>query len=86
MSEHSMETPAADQRQNIVKIKINNSLFDIHRGRRSVSEIKNTGGVLLADVLNQIVNGKLEPLADDAFVTIKGGEEFVSHPRDSASS
>jgi len=72
--------------QEIVTINVNNHERDIHRGRQSVSEIKRIGEVAPADELAQVVDGKLVPLEDAAAVTIKGGEVFVSHPRDSASS
>ena len=70
----------------MVTITINSVEREIHRGRQQVSEIKRTGEVPLADQFEQVIDGKLVPLADDAAVTIKGGEEFVSHPRDSGSS
>jgi hypothetical protein len=69
-----------------VRIVINNSEFEIHRGSRTVVEIKAVGGVPLADDLEQIVEGRLTPLPDDGRVTIKGGEHFVSHPKDSGAS
>lgn len=77
---------AGDHGQSIVTITINNTGFSIHRGRQSVGEIKETGGIPKADVLDQIVEGKLVELDDNGAVTIKGGEQFISHPRDSASS
>lgn len=70
----------------IVTIKVNTIDRDIHRGRQPVSEIKRVGEVPLADELAQVVDGKLVPLDDNGAVTIKGGEVFVSHPRDSSSS
>lgn len=75
---------AATRAGPIVDIMVNGVEFEIHRGRRTVAEIKEVGGVLRADELEQIVDGKLIPLDDDGAVTIKGGEQFVSHPRDSA--
>lgn len=84
---HQVEgTPSEERRKNFVNVVINGSQKEIHRGRQAVGEIKSVGGVPQADVLNQIVERKLQPLADDDAVTIKGGEEFLSHPRDSASS
>lgn len=69
-----------------VTIKVNNKAAEIAPGRRSVAEVKRAGGVPQADVLEQVVQGCLVELADDAHVEIEGGECFVSHPRDSASS
>jgi hypothetical protein len=70
----------------LVTIKVNNRDREIHRGHQPVSEIKRIGEVPPADELAQVVNGKLVPLDDNGAVTIKGGEVFVSHPRDSGSS
>lgn len=69
-----------------VQITVNNVVYQIHRGRQTVAEIKSIAGVPTADILNQIINGKLTPLADDGAITLKGEEAFVSHPKDSASS
>ena len=69
-----------------VVIKVNNVDRTIHRGRQTVLEIKTVGKVPLADDLEQVVDGKLVLLPDDDGVTIKGGEVFVSHPKDSGSS
>ena len=69
-----------------VNITIKGVTKSIHRGRQTVVEIKNLGGVPLADDLEQQIDGKLTPLADDGAVTIKGGEIFLSHPKDGGSS
>ena len=79
----------AGQRQghDVVTITVNDESVPIHRGRQSVSEIKRLGAVPAADELAEVVEGKpLKPLADDGSVVIKGGEEFVSYPKDSSSS
>jgi len=70
----------------IVTITVNNAQCKIHRGHQTVSAIKTAGKVPLADDLEQVVDNKLMPLPDDGAVTIKGGEIFVSHPKDSGSS
>ena len=67
----------------LVEITINGASKSIHRGRQTVVEIKTVGGVPLADDLEQVIDGRLVPLADDGAVTIKGREVFVSHPKDS---
>lgn len=69
-----------------VTIVIDNKTFTIHRGSKTVAELKQLAGIQPAYELEEIVNGKLVPLADDQRVTIKGGERFVSHPRAGASS
>jgi hypothetical protein len=70
----------------LVHITVNNVQYEIHRGRQTVAAIKTAGKVPLADDLEQVIDNKLVPLADDGAVTIKGGEVFVSHPKDSGSS
>ena len=76
-----------DHGKEAVLIKVNDATVEIHRGRQSVSEIKRLGGVPAADELAQVTEGQpLNPLADDGSVVIKGGEEFVSYPKDSSSS
>lgn len=69
-----------------VHITINGVSKLIHRGRRTVVEIKTVGGVALADELEQVIDGKLTPLPDESSVTIKGGEVFMSHVRSGGSS
>lgn len=70
----------------IVDITVNGTTVRIHRGRRTVTEIKDAAGVPRADVLEQVVDGQLKELPDDGSVVIKGGEQFVSHVRGAASS
>ena len=69
-----------------VTIVIDNKTFTIHRGSITVAELKQLAAIQPAYELEEILNGKLVPLADDQRVTIKGGERFVSHPRAGASS
>jgi len=70
----------------IVAIFINGPEFKILRGKYTVNEIKQVGQVPLAYELEEKIDGKLTPLKDDAFVHIKGGEEFFGHQRDGSSS
>ena len=74
----------AGARRDTVEIMVNGEAFEIHRGRQSVADIKELAGVPKADQLEQVIDGQLVPLDDGAAVTIKGDEQFVSHPRDSA--
>tara|TARA_R110002126_G_scaffold31209_3_gene100869 strand:- start:219 stop:485 length:267 start_codon:yes stop_codon:yes gene_type:complete len=68
-----------DHANNFVEIIVNDETYKIHRGRRSVVEIKTAGEVPLADKLEQVIDGTLVPLDDDGSIVIKGGEEFKSH-------
>lgn len=71
--------------RNSVAIVVNGVEVQIHRGRRSVAEIKQLAGVPEQDALAQQVDGKLKELADSDHVVIKGDERFVSYPRACAS-
>jgi len=69
-----------------VHISVNGVQKTIHRGHQTVAAIKAAGGVPAADDLEQNIDGQLTLLSDDGGVTIKGGEIFISHPKDSGSS
>lgn len=71
---------SAEHRQDQVEIRVNNVPRTIHRGRRSVAEIKEIGKVAPADELSQLVDNRYVPLAQDGSVVIKGGEVFQSNP------
>jgi len=86
MNSHPKPPTEDHEKGPFVTITINNTPRQIHRGRATVAEIKALGAVPVADELEEVVNGKLTPLPDDGAVTIKGGEVFISHPRDSGSS
>lgn len=86
---HGNGGESGDHRQDVVEITINNKPYQIHRGRQTVVAIKALGGVPQADELAQVIEGNtppLTPLKDDGSVPIKGGEIFVSYPKDSGSS
>ncbi|MGH2666195.1 multiubiquitin domain-containing protein [Flavobacterium sp.] len=70
----------------LVEIHINDKPYLISRGKHSVVEIKNLGGVPTAHELEELINGKLTPLADNSSVLIKGCEKFFSHVKDGSSS
>lgn len=74
------------QQGQIVKITVNRVTYEIHRGRQTVKAIKELANIALADQLELVACGYLEPLSDDGVVTLKGGEVFLSHPRDGGSS
>lgn len=70
----------------LVEITVNGAPRRIRRGRHTVAELKTLGGVPQADDLAQVIDGSLKPLPDDGAVVIRGGEVFVSHPKDCGSS
>lgn len=70
----------------MVDIFINDKKYEIKRGKYPVSQLKIIGGVPQVDELEELIDGKLTPLKDDATVLIKGCEQFFSHKRDGTSS
>lgn len=72
--------------ESLVDVTIDDKTWRIHRGRQTVVDLKTVAGVALVYDLDQVVDGKFQPLPDDGAVTIKGGEIFVSHPKDGSSS
>lgn len=85
MTDHQKRENKPDQGAQVT-VTIDTKPVKIHRGRQAVAAIKEAGGVPLAYDLEQLVEGKLTPLADDASVTLKGGEVFLSHPKDGGAS
>ncbi len=78
--------PAHPDQGPTVQITINRVEYEIHRGHQTVEAIKALASIPPADELEQVVNGNLEPLPDTGAITLKGGELFLSHPRDGGSS
>lgn len=74
------------ERGEFVPITINGKEYQVHRGSESVSALKTLANISQADVLEEFVNGKFEPLPDEGKVVIKGDEKFVSKPRSAGSS
>ncbi len=72
--------------QSQVTIIVDSKQYTIHRGHQTVTAIKTLAGIPLAYDLDQVIEGKFEPLPDDGRITIKGGETFISHPKDGSSS
>ena len=58
----------------------------VPKGTYLVSQFKALVGVVAAKELDEVVHGQLKPLDDNAEITIKGGEKFVSHVRTGGSS
>lgn len=69
-----------------VEVTVDRKKHKVAPGARIVAAFKAEVRVDPAKELEEIVDGKLVPLADDATITIKGGEVFVSHVRRGGSS
>ncbi len=82
--EHQHENQSQDKET--VTITIDDKTWTIHRGSHTIIELKTLAGIPLAYAMNQAIEGQLEPLSDNGRVTVKGGEIFISHPKDGSSS
>ena len=69
-----------------VRITIDGQPHEVKRGPHSVAQLKAIGHVPAEYDLDELVDGELKELKDDATVHIKGGEEFISHPKKGKSS
>ncbi len=81
----SIDNKSDEHRKDLVQVTINDVQKEIHRGRRTVVEIKEVGNIPLNHALEQVINGVLTPLDDNGSVVIKGEEVFVSHIKDGGS-
>lgn len=83
---HENENRHDDHGKQNVTITIDDKPLTVHRGHHTVAELKALAEVPLAYDLDKVIGSKFEPLPDDGGVTIKGGEIFISHVKDGASS
>jgi len=81
-----MELEQSKAEHKAVLVTVNGTVIEVPKGKIQVSELKLLAGVPQAQELAQVREGKIVPLADTAELKLKGGEEFVSYPRDAASS
>jgi hypothetical protein len=68
-----------------VFIKIDESTFEVKKGKYTGKELKKIGGVPDRYELEQVCNGIIT-INDNDCVVIKGDEVFISHPKDGQSS
>ena len=73
-------------RVHLVTVTVDSQLKHVRPGRYLVSVFKKAVGVDPTYALEELINGKLVALADNAHIRIRGGESFVSHVRGGASS
>jgi hypothetical protein len=62
-----------------VSVTVDGKERKVRPGTYKVSEFKEEVKVDASRELDQVIDGQLVPLANDAEVEIKGGEVFVSH-------
>lgn len=69
-----------------VPVTIDNRTVEIQSREWIISQLKTALGVDASRELEQVVDGQLVQLADNARIHIRGGEVFVSHVRGGGSS
>jgi hypothetical protein len=69
-----------------VEVTVDSKDRKVRPGDYTVSAFKSEVKVDAAKELEQLINGKYEPLNDAATITIHGGETFLSHVRRGGSS
>ena len=69
-----------------VKVTVDSNKVKVAPGIYTVSDFKAAVGVPAEKELDIVIDGQFTPLADDAKIDIKGGEEFISHVRAGGSS
>jgi len=83
---HDRKDGNGEDKNKEVKVTVDGKEKEVAPGSYVVSVFKSKVGVDAAKVLEQLINGKFEPLDDTATITIKGGEVFTSHvPRGGSS-
>ena len=75
-----------DDDKHLVTFNLDGKDRQIEKGKYQVSDIKRRYGIAADYELDLVVDGTFEPLANDAFVKIHGGEVLVSHVRGGGSS
>lgn len=77
----NVEHTGADEPQQgpMVTITIDNTDYEVRRGRETVTSLKHLAGISQSYELDEVEDGRLVPLADNASITIKGGEDFKSN-------
>jgi hypothetical protein len=65
----------------LVEVTVDRITKKVQAGPYRVSVFKHDVGVPPEKELDQIINGVITPLNDDATIVIAGGEVFISHER-----
>lgn len=78
--------PGKHPGKNQVEVTVDNKKRKIESGPYTVSVFKDEVKVPPEKELDQIINGVITPLDDNASIIIAGGEVFISHERTGAAS
>lgn len=84
--EVKVKPPHEDPPGQLVMVTVDGTARPMKKGKYVVSEFKEAVGVPADYELDQVIDGRFDPLADDAALHIKGDEVFVSHVRRGGSS
>ena len=76
----------SEQGPHTVRVSVNSVEHSITAGKYAVSELKRIFGVPADYDFDQVLDGKFTSISNDAVLTICGGEVFVSHVCQGASS
>lgn len=76
----------SEQGPHTVRVSVNSVEHSITAGKHAVSELKRIFGVPADYDFDQVLDGKFTSISNDAVLTICGGEVFVSHVCQGASS
>lgn len=77
ITEQNAADRASDRR--IVVVELNGDPRRIPAGHYTGRELKQALDVPIEHELDQVVDGKFDPVGNDEKVRIKGGEKFVAH-------
>lgn len=69
-----------------VVVQLNGAAKEIRAGHYKGSHLKRLLGVPLEHELDLVVNGEFRPVTNDDHIEVRGGEVFVSHCGQGASS
>lgn len=86
MPEVQQAQPESKEHGHKVPVTIDNRTVEIQAREWVVSQLKTALGVDPSRDLEQVVDGKLVPLDDNARIHIRGHEVFMSHVRGGGSS
>jgi hypothetical protein len=78
-SNNADQAAHADHARRIVFVELNGDPVAIPRGRYSGRDLKLALHVPIEHVLEQVCNGKFEPIENDSHLVIHGDETFVAH-------
>ncbi len=81
MDTETKEQDAADRSNDrrIVVVELNGESRRIEAGEYKGRELKRALKVPVEHELDQVVDGKFDPVENDEKIRIKGGEKFVAH-------